>query len=498
MTNLFKLSGSPILFVLIFLLLGSSSSSQDLKERVQNAFVFWHGFRSEMTIHELVSYCAPVFWYSADEPMLYNKTGKDIRIPQRFPFDSTASNPVVYYMVKNIFTLEDKEHAGFRQNKTNFDSSIVNLNYVNGMDICYNHYYEFESGLGRHHHDTEQSEFKVYVLYKQLNDTLREYSLVLLQVTAKAHALEWYDNVFNIDLDALETNLPFNILVEEGKHASCTDANGDGHYTPGYDVNIRKNDAWGLRDVIRSGELFTSQYQAYMSKIRKPEYRVLPPLPNDSPHRHKYITDSVYARDNSVYELRPMPKPSMAGKDLHLKADMEGYYQKNWPEISDNMTNTEIEEWWESGQLIKSIGIMGRYNNTFGVSATFPLLIIKNVEAPLIGGWIVNRVYLQGKNMGDVGYNLLITPSASRFMDPYFAAGVEFTQRENRSSTESKYSTDFVLETGLKFRGNVRFTPLKFLSAITDFWGVRVGIKNKGFKSIREMTYVIEFGAGVW
>ncbi len=73
MTNLFKLSGSPILFVLIFLLLGSSSSSQDLKERVQNAFVFWHGFRSEMTIHELVSYCAPVFWYSADEPMLYTK-----------------------------------------------------------------------------------------------------------------------------------------------------------------------------------------------------------------------------------------------------------------------------------------------------------------------------------------------------------------------------------------------------------------------------------------
>lgn len=498
MNNKCNFRNLPFLLIIIILILSGSARSQDLRERAMNAFVFWHGFKSEMTIKEIVSYCAPVFWYSPDEPMLYNKTGKDIKIPQRFPFDTLASSPAVYYMVKNIFTLKDKEHLAVRLNKLNIDSSVINLNYVNGMDICYNHYYEFEAGLGKHHHDTEQSEFKIFVQYKQVNDTLREYYLILLQVTAKAHALEWYDNVFNVDIDALETNLPFNILVEEGKHASCTDVNGDGYYTPGYDVNLRKNDAWGLRDVIRSGELFTSQYQAYMSKIRKPEHKVLPPLPYDSPHRHKYIVDSVYAPHNSVYELRPMPKPSMAGKDYHLKNDMIGYYSKNWPEISDNTTNVEIEEWWESGQLIKSIGIMGRYNNTFGISATFPLLLIKNVEAPLIGGWIVNRIYLQGNELRDIGYNLLITPSASRFMDPYFAAGVEFNQKENYISGESKYSTDFVLETGLKFRANVRFTPLKFLSAITDFWGLRVGIKNKGFRNIRELTYVIEFGAGVW
>ena len=204
-------------FVILFVILINENPtvlSQDLKERVQNAFVFWHGYRSEMTIHELVSYCAPVFWYSSDEPMLYNKSGKHITIPQNFPFDTSTGNPVVYYMVKNIFTMEDKEHLAFKVNKSNFDSSIVNLNYVNGMDICYNHYYEFEAGLGKHHHDTEQSEFKIFIHYNQINDTLREYSLILLQVTAKAHALEWYDNVFNIELEALETNLPFNILVE--------------------------------------------------------------------------------------------------------------------------------------------------------------------------------------------------------------------------------------------------------------------------------------------
>jgi hypothetical protein len=32
----------------------------------------------------------------------------------------------------------------------------------------------------------------------------------------------------------------------------------------------------------------------------------------------------------------------------------------------------------------------------------------------------------------------------------------------------------------------------------TDFWGVRIGIKNYGFFDIDKLTYVLEFGAGVW
>ena len=48
---------------------------------------------------------------------------------------------------------------------------------------------------------------------------------------------------------------PVRVLVEEGKHASILDRNGDGVYTPGYDVNSRVNDAWGLRDVLGSSVL---------------------------------------------------------------------------------------------------------------------------------------------------------------------------------------------------------------------------------------------------
>ena len=53
---------------------------------------------------------------------------------------------------------------------------------------------------------------------------------------------------------------PIRVLVEEGKHASILDRNADGVYTPGYDVNARVNDAWGLRDVLGSSVLMGSGF----------------------------------------------------------------------------------------------------------------------------------------------------------------------------------------------------------------------------------------------
>jgi hypothetical protein len=57
-------------------------------------------------------------------------------------------------------------------------------------------------------------------------------------------------------------------------------------------------------------------------------------------------------------------------------------------------------------------------------------------------------------------------------------------------------NTDFVLETGIKFRALLSHTPLKFLTNLTDFWGIRFGVKNKEFFDIKSLQYVVEFGAG--
>jgi hypothetical protein len=85
-------------------------------------------------------------------------------------------------------------------------------------------------------------------------------------------------------------------------------------------------------------------------------------------------------------------------------------------------------------------------------------------------------------------------PSASRWMDTYLGAGYEGEDVEEEDGSVTR-DRGFVLEAGLKFRANIAYSPLKFLP-FTDFWGVRLGIKNRGFWDVDRLTYVIEIGAG--
>jgi len=110
----------------------------------------------------------------------------------------------------------------------------------------------------------------------------------------------------------------------------------------------------------------------------------------------------------------------------------------------------------------------------------------------------VNRIYFQDKKLRDFGYNILYSTSASRFLDPYFALGVDWDKYDIEGTDMVGKRTDFVYETGIKLRGNVRFSPLKFLSVLFELWGVRVGVKGRGFMEIKELSYVFEIGAGVW
>ncbi len=489
-----------LFFVVLFITVSNKIFADDIEVDSVSAspFVLYQTSNPKISALQLASYCAPVFWFSPDEPQLKNKTGKDILIPEAFPFQSKGNSPVVYYQIREILTNKYAGSSVIMKDKTDFNNSIIDLSKVSALNIDYSHYYEFEAGLGTHHHDTEQAQFNILVHQKKINNTVYYY-LIFIKATAKAHALIWYDNIFTIDTNMTETKLPFHIMVEEGKHASCTDANADGYYTPGYDVNVRVNDAWGLRDVIRTGELFTSDFQSYMAKVRKPEHKIFPPLPDDSPLRNKYSVNGVYSPDNAIYELRPMPSPELALPDKTLKKDMDGYAAKNWPRIIENNNTRKFIEWWESDLFLKSISVNAMYDKDFGISFVFPLLIFKNVETPLIGGWTVNRIYLKDKKFRDFGYNILLTPSASRFMDPYFAAGIEIDSEPRVENPDELVKKGyFVLETGIKFRANVKFSPLKFLSFLTEFWGVRLGIKNKGFPDINSLQYNIEVGAGVW
>ncbi len=476
----------------------SFSDKSDSKNKNYEVFTIWEGTDSIMSMSDFAAYGAPVFWFSPDEPELETKSGKKITIPSYFPFDAKTDSPVVYYQFRQILKRDKAKSIALIKNYSYKDSTLLNLAAISAVSITYTHFYNSESGLGSHPFDTEQVEFRYYVRRSTGKDKVRRYYIFFVRATAKAHALEWYDNIYEINAKNLfyELKLPFNILVEEGKHASCTDMNGDGYYTPGYDVNVRKNDAWGVRDVIRSGDLFSSGFDSYMAKVRRPEHRVFPPLPPGSPLRKKLSRNGVYAPDNAVYVLRKMPSPKKAF-NVKLKKDMSSYYYENAPEIDVESSEKGLVEWFTDENIISSLGVSYRLDNgRSGVSVSFPLLIVKNLEAPLVGGWLLNKLYFQGKKLEDFGYNLVYTPSASRFFDPYVAGGFEVADKDDIDSTSRE--TDFVFETGVKFRGNVEYSPLKFLSFISPFWGVRLGIKNKGFMKIKDLNYIFEIGAGVW
>jgi hypothetical protein len=157
----------------------------------------------------------------------------------------------------------------------------------------------------------------------------------------------------------------------------------------------------------------------------------------------------------------------------------------------------EFYRWSDAGLALKSFAISLEADGDLGFSFVFPLFILKNFEDPLTGGFIVNRMYLKDQGLRDFGWQLMYTPSASRWVDTYFAAGAEWdTEDVTADSTVSR--TDFVLETGVKFRVNITKSPLKFLSFLTEFMGFRAGIINRGFFTIDRIGYVLEFGAGVW
>jgi len=455
--------------------------------------VVWSGDDSLMTVEDLAAYCGPVLWFSPDEPLLGDTEGKDITLPEPFPFEDDRGRAVVYYRARNLMVAGDRETA-YMPDHDDRGESVIDLGNVVAIDLDYFFYYSSEAGFGGHAHDVESVELKI-LIWKREKCVECPYNVAVTRAVGKAHGVLWYDNTLSIDE---YVKFPLHILVEEGKHASCTDKNADGYFTPGYDVNRRVNDAWGVRDVLRSGGLFTGNYQAWMTKVRRPGFRVFPPLPPDSPLREIHSEGGWYAPDAAIYELRPFPSAEKAERDLvHFIADKG---DPDWPDVESASSLAHVVEWGNAESFVKSISVSLMADGDLGVDVILPFFIVKTFEDPVAGGYICQRVYLKDKRLRDIGYMLHYTPSASRWMDGYLSAGWEWDKydvyEDDRWTTKTR--NDFVMETGIRFRANLAHSPFSFMSFLTDFWGIRAGIKNYGFFDIDRLTYVIEIGSGTW
>ena len=451
--------------------------------------IVWSGADSIMSIATLAAYCGPILWFSPDEPLLANLAGRDIRIPTTFPFEDSTDAPVVYYRVRQILVRGQRSDAAYVADPEDRGGSVVNLRHVSGIDLDFFFYYPSEEGFGGHRHDVESAEMKVAVWRRdQCADC--PLSIVVATVNCKAHGVLWYDNT--LDLDEY-SRLPMTVLVEEGKHAGCPDKNGDGYYTPGYDVNRRVNDAWGVRDVIRGGGLFAGSFQSWFAKVRTKEFRIFPPLPEDSRLRDRYTVSGVYAPDNAQYQLRPFPHPDRAAADPKLVPFIADKGDPDWPAIGSARDLKKFGDWIKHESFVKSVNVSLRADGRIGVSMVFPLFVFWHMHDPLAGGWFVNRVYLMDDNLRDFGWNVLYTTSASRWVDGYFSLGYE--RDKNDLGANRRF---WVGETGVKLRANIKHSRLSFMSKLTDFWGVRVGLQSAGLLPVTRFTYVIEVGGGTF
>ncbi|RKZ12553.1 hypothetical protein DRQ32_03490 [bacterium] len=245
--------------------------------------------------------------------------------------------------------------------------------------------------------------------------------------------------------------------------------------------------------MLRTGALYTGGYQAWLSKARNPRDRVFPPLPADSPLLEELSIDGEYMPTHNQYEVRPFPplEEAMAGGDESIHRFVDKGYE-NWPYVADDKGVDQLLDTLDGEEFFKSISVAARFDKDIGVSVVFPLFIFKHYNDPVSGGWIVNRMYFKGEKLRDVGWQIMYSPSASRWIDQYFSAGAEWAQEDGKTNTY------FASEAGLKLRFSVSHSPLGFLSKVADFWGLRAGIRYRGYKQFSELGYVIEVGGGTF
>jgi hypothetical protein len=169
----------------------------------------------------------------------------------------------------------------------------------------------------------------------------------------------------------------------------------------------------------------------------------------------------------------------------------------NWPSVERTSNIEQFREWADRETFVKSLSAAFYADGDYGVSFSFPFFIVKNLEDPMGGGFITHRMAFTDDNLRDFTWMANYSASASRWIDPYFAGGVEWDVEDSPTGGTTTNS-DVVLETGLKFRSSLAHTPFRFMTKVADFWGLRFGVKGNGFFDIDTLRYVIELGAGTW
>lgn len=437
----------------------------------------WRG-DEPIGLHRIAILAAPIMWFSMDEPLMLSGEGP---LPNRHPCDpEPAPTGAVYYAVRSL-----RLRSAGRKVMTPAQDDPEFLDKVHSFILRYYFYYKRDHGVGEHAHDIEVAEF--HLASDRSPDGC--YRVRITKVIGMAHGVDWYNNIMEVRRD---TRLPISIFVEEGKHASCPDRNGDGVYTPGYDVTKRPNDAWGVRDVLGQGVLQGSAFKAAMSKARDPLTRRLPPA---DPARCPGLPSRAAASSENLgrYELRAANTIEMCEVEedperLHRMMEKHGFGSGHEPEqYEEDVLNDLTSKIEHPASIIPSFS--ARWDD--GVGFSFLLNGLDMSEF-----WLVPKFNLADRAFG---MEIMTTPSASRWNDWYVSLGTDRfpTEKDGDGKVTRDPKWEIAAEVGWKFRflapGKIRPFLLGY-----QFGGARFGIRTNGFDSLRGARFVAELGAGVW
>ena len=450
--------------------------------------VFWRGDRA-LSLPEIVSLLAPVLWFSTDEPMI---TQNLYPFPRTHPCDQQADHPVVYYQVNRLSLRSGEQVTLPEQDDLRF------WDKVESVAIRYYFYYPQDFGVGGHQHDLEVAEFTAYL--EQGSDGC--YELRLSKVVGFAHGVDWYYNELRIQRD---TWYPITLLVEEGKHATSPDRNSDGVFTPGYDVNVRIKDAWGIRDVFASSTLGSGTYEAFMTKQRDLRARM---FPVDDPLRCTASFTTPLTRGEQMaedrYELRPANLVSscpllVEEQNQNLAGYMADHqFGADHQPRQNPLFGVDLDLPLTYSGWFPPLGL--RFDgNRIGIGMSFAALEMGG-QGYFVGrlNWVEDAVSIEG----------MITPTAAQFFSWYASAGAAYERRRYdldelaiAQQTQDPVLPDrewqFVAELGVKYRFQVSGVGRIFTLGY-QFGGVRFGVRNSGFDDFSSTRLIVELGAGLW
>jgi hypothetical protein len=487
----------------------------------------------KLLVQTLAERAAPILWFSPDEP-LRQPDSKNRNIPEPLPGDKTSA-PVVYFRVSRIIDEKIKTDG---EGNHGFDIETPDLALKTLDEVTVRYYFYYREDIGFEGHGNDLESLRLDIGFTPLDENGKEpaagvaakyYVAHIKTAVGAAHGVSWYDNELAIGKKEKDVSLPLTVLVEEGKHATSPDRNADGFYSPGYDVNRRYNDAWGIRDLIGSGQLGGAHYEGSMTKPRKPDGRIVPRVEDGGTevdraellkrYRGSYKDELMDTKLSPAYTLKRVMRglvcivaASECNKDAlkEFKCEAEAdskckrkegldivhlmereHFERETPRKTSGhgffeqaaraaRSGVGIER-GNKGDVLDALTFGYRYDGQHGFTISPPA---SRRFLPFLGGYVLPKLNVMPSGP-ERHWSLegLFTPSASRTFDWYVSAGPE----RFRPLGEDEYDTRFATEGGLRFRFRYKL-----------FIGGRLGIRTTGFRQPRDPRLVFEFGPGAF